>query len=61
MAVLCDECWYNSIDEESGEAFCSLVLDEDEYARLISSPENGKSCRYFRPDVDEYKIVKKQN
>ncbi|MCR5207861.1 MAG: DUF6472 family protein [Eubacterium sp.] len=61
MAALCDECWYNSFDEESGEYFCDLQLDEDEYAKLLSNPEKGKSCKYFRPDIGEYGIVRKQN
>ncbi|MBQ7740579.1 MAG: hypothetical protein IJT65_05030 [Eubacterium sp.] len=61
MKNLCDECWYNTYDEEGEEYFCSLSLDEDEYARFISDSENNKPCRYFRPDTGEYSIVKKQN
>jgi len=61
MAELCEECWYFSADEETGEAFCDLQLDEDEYARLMSSPEKNKACKYFRPDTGEYGIVRKQN
>lgn len=59
--ALCDECWYNSTDGETGEAFCSLQLDEDEYARFMALQNSGRQCRYFRPDVDEYGIVRKQN
>lgn len=59
MEALCDNCWYNSFDEESGEAFCSVILDEDELARLVF--ENKKGCKYFRPDKDDYSIVRKQN
>jgi len=59
MDSLCEKCWYNSYDEEEEEYFCSLVLDEDEYVRLISQPD--KTCRYFRPDGNEYDIVRKQN
>lgn len=59
MDSLCEKCWYNSYDDESDEYFCTLVLDEDEYVRLIS--EQNKTCRYFRPDSGEYEIVKKQN
>ncbi len=58
---LCEECWYNVFDEESGESLCDLQLDEDEYARLMASPARGKSCPYFRPDIGEYGIVRKQN
>ena len=57
--MLCDECFYNTLDEESEEYFCSLILDEDEYAKLLF--ENNKDCKYFRPDRGEYEIVKKQN
>ena len=59
MDNLCEKCWYNEFDEESGEDFCSLVLDEDEYVRLMT--EGNKPCRYFRPDGSEYDIVRKQN
>ena len=61
MNSLCDECWYNSLDEESGEEFCDLQLDEDEYAKMLADPNKNKTCRYFRPDVGEYGIVRKQN
>lgn len=59
MDALCEKCWYNEYDEESDESFCSLVLDEDEYVRLMQ--DSGKTCRYFRPDGSEYDIVRKQN
>ena len=58
---ICDECWYNSFDEESGEAYCSLELDEDELAAFLTYQREGKTCRYFRPDPGEYGIVRKQN
>ena len=61
MKILCDECWYNSVDEESGEAFCDLSMYEDEYAKMLADPQKEKSCRYFRPDIGEYGIVRKQN
>ena len=61
MAALCEECWFYSYDDESGEGFCDLQLDEDEYARLLSDTNRGKTCRYFRPDPGEYGIVRKQN
>ncbi|MBO5495007.1 MAG: hypothetical protein J5964_04730 [Eubacterium sp.] len=59
MDNLCEKCWYNEYDEENDEDFCSLVLDEDEYVRLLE--ESGKTCRYFRPTGDDYEIVRKQN
>lgn len=61
MATLCEECWFNSYDEESGEAVCNLQLDEDEYAKMLADPRGNQVCRYFRPDVGEYGIVRKQN
>lgn len=59
MDNLCENCWYNEYDEEMQQDFCSLVLDEDEYVRLLG--EQNKTCRYFRPNGSEYDIVKKQN
>lgn len=60
MPNLCDECWYNTYDEETGECYCDLQLDEDEYAKFIQYAKSG-SCKYFRPDIGEYGIVRKQN
>lgn len=59
MDNLCEKCWYNEYDEETDESFCWLVLDEDEYVRLMQ--DKNKTCRYFRPDGNEYDIVRKQN
>ena len=39
---------------------CDLMLDEDEYARMLES-DTSAGCKYFRPDVGEYGIVRKQN
>lgn len=61
MASLCDECWYNSYDEEDDQYYCELQLDEDEYARMMTEARQNKPCRYFRPDIGEYGIVRKQN
>ena len=58
MDNLCEKCWYNEYDEETDESFCSLVLDEDEYVRLMQ--DKNKTCRYFRSDGNEYDIVRKQ-
>ena len=59
MKNLCDECRYNTFDEESEEYYCDLQLDEDEYAKMIF--EQNKACKYFIPDIGEYGIVRKQN
>lgn len=61
MKDLCEQCYYNCFDEESGEYICEMQLDEDEYVRLLSDMGKGKSCRYFRFDTGEYGIVRKQN
>ncbi len=59
---LCDKCWYNVFDEELEEYYCSLEIDEDEYAKFLLDSKNGnKSCKYFRPDGGEYEIVRRQN
>lgn len=60
MANQCDECWYNTYDEELDDYYCDLQLDEDEYAKLLNA-DKSKSCKYFRPDKSEYEIVRKQN
>lgn len=52
----CENCWYNEYDSENDEYYCSLELDEDEYARFMYS--GGDKCRYFRPYNGEYDIVK---
>lgn len=61
MKDLCEKCWYNTYDEECEEYFCDLALDEDEYVQLLASASRGESCKYFRPDIGEYGIVRKQN
>ena len=54
----CEDCLYFDSDEETGEEFCALDLDEDEWVRLLSGHTN--SCPYYR-FYDEYKMVRKQN
>lgn len=61
MAELCDSCWYNSYDEEDDQYYCELQLDEDEYAKLLEREKLNKPCKYYRKDVGEYGIVRKQN
>ncbi len=53
----CESC-SNYVYNEDFECYeCLVNLDEDEYAKFISS--SMSSCSYYTPD-DEYKIVKKQ-
>lgn len=53
----CEYCLYLTYDEELGEDYCSMSLDQDEIARLRYSSHNG--CPYFRMG-DDYTIVRKQ-
>lgn len=61
MADLCDICWYNVYDEEADINMCDLQLDQDEYGELLIRERQGKPCKYYRKDVGEYGIVRKQN
>lgn len=54
---LCDQC-LNNMQDEDGEEYCGVQLDEDEYARYLQ--RHYRSCPYFEPG-DEYKIVRRQN
>ena len=57
MSNECDTCANYSYDEEYEEYFCDVNMDEDDYARFITS--SYESCPYFQLD-DEYKVVRKQ-
>lgn len=53
----CEECAYYVYDEDDDCYFCSVDMDEDDYARLMGG---GKSaCPYFRGG-DEYSVVRHQ-
>lgn len=55
--VSCDYCNNLVYDEELEEYVCDVNMDEDDYARLLTS--SYKSCPYYQSN-DEYKIVRKQ-
>lgn len=57
MSNSCDYCAYYEYDEEEDDYFCSVSMDEDDYARLMQSSYDG--CRYFR-NGDEYRVVRHQ-
>ena len=57
MASRCEDCLYYDQDED-GEYFCTVSLDEDEYYRYTQG--QTKTCPYYRY-YDEYKSVAKQN
>ena len=53
----CEYCAYYEYDEDDEAYYCSVYLDEDDYARFLGSA--GKRCPYFR-DGDEYRVVRHQ-
>jgi len=54
----CEDCSYYEWDDEDETCYCSVDMDEDDYARLFGS--GRKSCPFYRHD-DEYAIVRHQN
>lgn len=53
----CEYCSNYVFDEEDESYGCVVVMDEDDYGRLMSGHYRG--CPYFSMD-DEYKIVRHQ-
>lgn len=53
----CDTCAYYMYDEDDEEFFCTVDMDEDEYARLLES--SSKACPFWR-NGDEYEVVRHQ-
>ena len=53
----CEECAYYEYDEEDGGYYCSVDMDEDDYARLLGG--QMKVCPYYR-NGDEYAVVRHQ-
>ena len=56
--ILCEQCSNFVFDEEIEGYVCDMNLDEDEYAKFLSS--HYKKCPYYQ-NGDDYAIVKKQN
>ncbi len=54
----CDNCQYFDYDDEYGDYFCTMMLDEDEMARVMQ--HGASECRYYKL-YDEYMMVRKQN
>lgn len=52
----CETCVYYEYDEEFEDYYCSVDMDEDDYARVL----RYQQCPFWR-DGDEYKVVRKQN
>lgn len=53
----CEECAYYSYDEDDDMYYCTVNMDEDDYARLVQG--NYRECPFYRPD-DEYAVVRHQ-
>ena len=53
----CEDCSYFEYDEDDEEWYCTVNMDEDDYARLIQG--HYRHCPYYRHD-DEYQIVRHQ-
>ena len=53
----CETCAYYEYDEDEEEYFCSIDMDEDDYAKLAGS--DYKECHFYR-NGDEYEVVKHQ-
>ena len=53
----CENCLYNSYDDEAGENYCTAAVDEDDLARM--SYKKSKACPFYRGG-NEYSIVRKQ-
>ena len=51
----CDYCNNMVYDEETEQFVCDVDMDEDDYARLLTS--EYKECPYYQSN-DEYKIVR---
>lgn len=53
----CDNCNYFVYDEDDDDWYCTVNMDEDDYARLIQG--RYRQCPYYRHE-DEYQIVRHQ-
>ena len=53
----CDTCNNLVYDDELEEYVCDMDMDEDDYARLMSS--HRASCPYYQ-NGDEYRVVRHQ-
>ena len=55
--ISCDTCAYFEYDEDDEAWYCTVDMDEDDYAALVFGQR--KECPFNR-DRDEYRIVRKQ-
>lgn len=57
MQTNCDFCAYNEYDEEEDAYYCSVNMDEDDFARFLQN--DYRSCPYYK-NGDEYQVVRHQ-
>ena len=59
----CDECAYYDYDEDDEAYYCSVDMDEDDYARMMGegaiSGGTHATCPFYR-NGDEYAVVRHQ-
>ena len=55
---MCEFCLNYEYDDEFGDYYCIIDMDEDDAARFDLFSKGG--CPYYHPG-DEYTIVRKQN
>ena len=53
----CDTCAYLAYDEDDDSWYCSIDMDEDDYARLMSGAT--RDCPFWQ-NGDEYAVVRHQ-
>ena len=56
--LMCEYCLNYEYDEEYGDYYCMIDMDEDDVQRF--NIFGSKECPYYHPG-DEYTIVRKQN
>ncbi|MBO5504357.1 MAG: hypothetical protein J5969_07770 [Lachnospiraceae bacterium] len=56
----CETCAYFAYDEEYEEYYCSVDVDEDDYARMMQEEMGHRNrCPYW-VNGDEYAVVRHQ-
>ena len=53
----CEECAFYAYDEDDDAYFCTVDMDEDDYAKMMT--DHRSQCPYYR-NGDEYVVVRHQ-
>ena len=53
----CEDCTFYTYDEMDDEWYCTVNMEEDDYAHLIQG--HYRQCPYYRHE-DEYEVVRHQ-